>query len=167
MTEKKAIDHLRENVSQFFDHYEKKFEKSMKCKKGCSACCYTDLSIFTVEADRIKEWFNDLASEEKSRLRNLWQSPVQSGACAFLYNDECTIYDSRPIICRSHGVLVKYSLSGVDQFDICPLNETPETLSSEKDALDVDRLNTLLSLAQNSHDGTEARVSLKDLKERL
>ncbi len=46
----------------------------LECKRGCSACCCDDLTVFQVEADRIRAEFPDV----------LQTTPHPAGACAFL-----------------------------------------------------------------------------------
>lgn len=164
MSNNESIKLLSDNVSRFFDQFEEKYSQDMKCKVGCSACCYTDLSVFTIEAERISHWFSSLDESTQKSLKKLWKAPVKPGACAFLYDDRCTVYEVRPIICRSHGALIKFKDEDQDVFDICPLNEAVNNDEAKAHALDLDRLNTLLSLAQGQFDGSGKRVSLKEVK---
>ncbi len=46
----------------------------LECKRGCDACCCDDLTVFQVEADRIRAEFPDV----------LQTTPHAAGACAFL-----------------------------------------------------------------------------------
>lgn len=157
---KKPIVTLQENASGFFDKIATKYSSSMKCAEGCSKCCFTDITIFEVEANRIKEWFQTLGPDEQDRLKKLWATPVTEGACAFLYNDRCSIYEARPIICRTQGAPLFIQADNV--LDYCPLNFKDGDPPKE-DWLNLDRLNTLLSFAAKTA-GEEKRVSLKKLK---
>lgn len=70
--------------------------------------------------------------------------------CPLLEDDRCTIYDDRPIICRSHGLPIQYiDESGDKQRDVCPLNfagQVPLHTLPNSDLLDVDRLNQMLAI---------------------
>lgn len=163
MLNKKPINSLQENASGFFDKVQSKYSAQMKCAEGCSKCCYTDISVFEVEAENIKEWFNSLDEQKKSELKTLWQTPVESGACSFLYNDRCSVYEARPIICRTQGAPLFLQAENI--LDYCPLNF--EAGDPDKvDWLNLDRLNTLLSFAASTS-GLDKRLRLKKLKDLL
>jgi len=71
------------------------------CGKGCSACCKMNISITSLEAER-------LAAVTGRRMVGLRHSVVQpekkfSGVpCPFLVDDECSVYEDRPYACRAH-----------------------------------------------------------------
>ena len=160
---KKPIDSLQENASGFFDKISTKYSSEMKCKEGCSKCCFTDISIFQVESERIKEWFKTLELEVQERLKALWLTKNESGACAFLYDNKCTIYEARPVICRTQGAPLY--LASENALDYCQLNF--ESGDPEKaDWLNLERLNTMLSLAAKTSN-LEERIRLKKLKIQL
>ena len=159
----KPIVSLQENASGFFDKIAEKHASKMECKKGCSKCCQTDISVFEIEAERITDWFKAQTSVEQTRLRELWNTENQQGYCTFLYNDQCTIYEARPIICRTQGLPLFVPAQNV--LDYCPLN-FKEGDPPKEDWLNLDRLNTLLSFAAKNS-GLDKRVRLKKLKELL
>jgi len=123
----------------------------------------TDISIFEIEADRIIDWFSSLHESTKVDLQNIWKGAVEKGACTFLYEGQCSIYEARPLICRTQGLPLFVASENV--LDYCPLNfkdGDPEKV----DWLNLERMNTLLSFAAKST-GREGRVRLKKLKEKL
>lgn len=103
---------------------EEKNKARINCKKGCFSCCKDDLEVFGIEAEYIrKNQFEFLKSS----------SPAPIGACAFLNGEgACRIYDSRPFVCRTHGVPIAYLQEDEEgEFelrDICPINEKGEPL---------------------------------------
>jgi Fe-S-cluster containining protein len=103
---------------------EEKNKPRINCKKGCFSCCKDDLEVFGLEAEYIRTTQSDFLKEN---------SAAPEGACTFL-DDEgaCRIYDSRPFVCRTHGVPIKYLQEGEEgEFelrDICPLNEEGEPI---------------------------------------
>lgn len=158
---KKPIETLQENASGFFDKIYNKYLNDMKCGKGCSKCCHTDISVFEVEANLIKNWFSALDEAKKNELLAQWKSSPVKGACSFLYDDVCTIYEVRPIICRTQGAPL--FLSNENVLDYCPLNfENNEP--PKEDWLNLERLNTLLSFAASTA-GEDKRIRLKKLKD--
>ena len=160
---KKPIESLQENASGFFDKISAKYASQMKCQEGCSKCCYTDISIFRVESERIKDWFNSLQAEAQAELKALWSTKNELGACTFLYKDRCSIYEARPVICRTQGAPL--FLASENALDYCPLNF--ESGDPEKtDWLNLERLNTMLSLAAKTSNLDE-RIRLKKFKAEL
>lgn len=74
-------------------------------------------------------------------------------ACAFLDKDGCcSVYEARPIICRSHGAPVSWTeIDGLDKAemrDVCPLNFQDVNLESldGQSVISLEKINTLLSL---------------------
>ena len=159
----KPIVSLQENASGFFDKIHQKHATQMECKKGCSKCCKTDISVFGIESERIEEWFTSQNKDEQKRLLELWAQPHQEGYCSFLYNDQCTIYEARPLICRTQGLPLYLTSENV--LDYCPLNFTAGDPPKE-DWLNLERMNTLLSFAATTAKKDE-RVRLKKLKMKL
>ncbi len=160
---KNPVITLQENASEFFDKTQKKHSAQMECKAGCSKCCMTDISVFEIESDRIQEWFDSQAEEIQNNLKTKWQTPVEAGACTFLYEGQCSIYEARPLICRTQGLPLFVASENV--LDYCPLNfkaGDPE----KNDWLNLERMNTLLSFAAKTTK-REGRVRLKKLKEKL
>jgi len=88
---------------------------NMICREGCDNCCM-DFGLLAVEYHNIKD---SLKIED---------TPVNldysEGECPFLVNSSCSIYEHRPIICRTHG----YPLlqMGENDWDLsaCELNFT-------------------------------------------
>ncbi|MBA2663283.1 MAG: YkgJ family cysteine cluster protein [Bradymonadaceae bacterium] len=110
---------------------EARHRERLQCRMGCSACCVDDLSVFEVEAARIQAEHAELLEQARGRER---------GGCAFL--DEggaCRIYESRPYVCRTQGLPLRWLElgDGVDEVvefrDICALNETSEPIESLED----------------------------------
>ncbi|MDH7598079.1 MAG: YkgJ family cysteine cluster protein [Sedimentisphaerales bacterium] len=90
------------------------------CRKGCSSCCKDGLTVFELEAMNIRRNHAGLLQTAK---------PHEVGMCAFL--DEqgaCRIYPSRPYVCRTEGLPLRWidqmpDGSPVEMRDICPLND--------------------------------------------
>ena len=92
--------------------------KFMKCKNGCDLCCI-DFSIFPVE------YYYILNELKKENLNLNLDQKLKGDSCAFLKNHSCTIYDHRPIMCRTHGLPLLYSNdNGEFEFSVCELNFT-------------------------------------------
>lgn len=95
----------------------------LQCGRGCAACCIDELTVYEVEAERIRRAHGALLDAG---------APHAPGACAFLGPaNECRIYPDRPYVCRTQGLPLRWlaeldEASGggeiVEQRDICPLN---------------------------------------------
>jgi len=96
------------------DHAER-----LHCGRGCAACCVDDITVFEVEAERIRRAHDALLRSE---------APHPPGACAFLdARGSCRIYADRPYVCRTQGLPLRWHEEGsgeqvVEYRDICPLN---------------------------------------------
>lgn len=128
----------------------------LACQVGCTACCRQDLHVTVVEADAIFAWLREPASADgvprvhalsppdgaRTQVddHELFDDLAAGDACAFLgAGGLCSIYDVRPIICRSHGL----PLSVEGAVDVCPLSLP---LSQPPVVLDLEGLNLRLSL---------------------
>lgn len=168
------LKQLHEKVAEHNQKVEAHYPQGMHCKNGCSKCCYVDLSVFNIEAEFIRDWFSSLSLEVKSIIKEKWNKPlaVQENffgqmveSCPFLVNESCSIYEARPLICRTQGLPLKFTLEEQEDVDACPLNFNDQELEMG-DCLDLDRLNTILGTLQIQA-GEGDRVRLKDLREEL
>ncbi len=93
----------------------------MACKKGCDTCCL-NFDVFPIEFDYIKQQVEALYPDVLSQL-----APTEMGEkCFFLKDHQCSIYEARPIICRTHGYPLLYMNEEGDQWELshCELNFT-------------------------------------------
>ena len=90
----------------------------LQCRRGCSACCVDDLTVWDVEAELIREAHAELLRDG---------IPREVGACAFLDAEGgCRVYANRPYVCRTQGLPLRWleveDGQEVEIRDICPLN---------------------------------------------
>lgn len=122
----KALQQFYSVLDKQIAGIEEKNKARINCRKGCFSCCKDDLEVFGIEAENIRLNHFEFLKNEK---------PHKNGMCAFL-NEEgaCRIYESRPFICRTHGVPISYLQEDEEgEFelrDICPLNEEGEPLET-------------------------------------
>lgn len=121
----------------------------MRCAKACHSCCQPELSVSAVEAEHIKSWIANqpgLLDKLQALAKN---NPWQNSRCAFLDAEgACSIYEARPVICRSHGFPIRFVADDKVMTDVCPLNfdgESIENLAADA-VIDIDKLNTLLAV---------------------
>lgn len=134
---------LVHKVDLFRLQAESKYASHLACKPGCDGCC-RHLTLFPVEALAIASALRMLPAEQAAALRKQARAANMEGACPLLLDGLCGLYDSRPLICRTHGLPVVTAHEGVRQVDCCPLNfQGVESLPGDS-VLDLQRLNETL-----------------------
>jgi Fe-S-cluster containining protein len=114
-----ALQKLHERIDARAGELARRHEQRLRCERGCDSCCVDDLTVFLVEAERIR-------ISHQALLRD--GIPHPPGACAFLGSaGECRIYADRPYVCRTQGLPLRWFTedgSGeiCEKRDICPLN---------------------------------------------
>ena len=96
----------------------------LQCRRGCSACCVDGITVFAIEAERIRSHNKELLAQG---------APHPPGACAFLdVEGACRIYADRPYVCRTQGLPLRWidEERGAELRDICPLNEAGEPIAA-------------------------------------
>jgi len=132
------------------------------CARGCKDCCVDGITVFEVEAARIRDHHPEL-------LEN--GAPHPEGACAFLdQHGACRIYAHRPFVCRTQGLpLVWFEEDDGGEIhehrDICPLNaEGPPLTDLDHDACwPLGEVELKLQGLQDQFGGSQRRVSLRSL----
>lgn len=73
------------------------------CSRGCNHCCHIQVAITGLEAQLLG---NRIGVKpvvlQQPRLRPQ-ESFDYNTPCTFLENNECSIYDNRPFVCRNHS----------------------------------------------------------------
>lgn len=136
--EKRILDDLRKLhavVDRQAHEIGLRLNDRLHCRPGCVACCQDDLTVFEVEAARIRAEFPEMLSDA---------APGPLGACAFLDDaGHCRIYAARPYVCRSHGLPLRWLVEREDGWvevrNICPENE----VDLDVEALEADECFTL------------------------
>jgi Fe-S-cluster containining protein len=107
----KTIDEYNEEV---FSHPLVK--ELSPCRRGCMACCHTQVSVTADEAELLIMRVNNGLIIDKERLKSLMHAgddarkyfaiPFKERACIFLDSaGACRVYEDRPAVCRTNAVL--------------------------------------------------------------
>jgi uncharacterized protein len=106
---------VREKIDANCSQLWKLHKNNMVCSVGCSSCCQA-FKILPVEFFAIEEL---LKNESVKINRN-----YKADECKFLIDNCCSIYQHRPIICRTHGFPLVRVNDMDDTFEIsfCHLN---------------------------------------------
>jgi Fe-S-cluster containining protein len=137
-------------------------EERLRCGRGCSSCCVDGLTVYDVEADNIRRNHAELLERD---------APGPEGACAFLDSDgACRIYESRPYVCRTQGLPLRWleevdDETVVEMRDVCPLNDegVPVEELEEEDCWTIGPAEERLARLQIAHHGNLRRVTLRDM----
>lgn len=150
--------------------------EDMKCAPGCSACCVADLTVCDVEAALLEEGIALLDHEALRRLQARTLVSESSPSCVFLEGDgRCAVYASRPLVCRTQGLPMRYGKNEITEAETFARNEANEPLTwcplnftlrapLAPDVLDAGRLNLMIALSNRGAGGdAERRTSLVEL----
>ena len=136
----------------------------LQCRRGCSDCCRDGITVFEIEAQRIRRHHPGLLADG---------APHPLGACAFLDDTgACRIYEHRPYVCRTQGLPLRWldtddANETVEYRDICPLNELPgmplENLAADACWTVGPHEAALATLQHELDGGALRRVALREL----
>jgi len=141
---------LRNEIDAQTEALWNQHHNNMACKKGCDQCCL-DFDVFPLEFDVIKEQVEREYPEVLDR-----STPEESGEkCFFLTNHQCSLYNARPIICRTHGFPLLYMNEAGDQWELshCELNFTQvdEDYFHEENTYPQDTINSKLFMMNKAY----------------
>jgi Fe-S-cluster containining protein len=78
-------------------------DDDVACRKGCADCCAPGLSVLPVEAFAIETKLEERAAAGDAALPS-----VDDKRCVFLDSGgACSIYEDRPLLCRTHGLPIR------------------------------------------------------------
>jgi hypothetical protein len=102
---------LCDKVDAFFARVEARHRDEVHCDRGCYDCCDVRLSVTGVEAAAVRAAWLELDEERRAAVRATWREGAT--ACAALDRQgRCAVYAGRPLVCRSHGVPVRFGRRG-------------------------------------------------------
>ncbi len=163
-------------VDAFFDRVAARYPgpDGVTCHAGCDACCRRRLSVTGIEADAIEAWVRSLPAEPLAELQRRIAASDPEACAALGIDGRCAIYPVRPLVCRSHGLPIRFDADGLDAIDACPLNFGDRALASlpSGDVLRQATVSTVLGALSAAHaDASQRargeRVDLAELLSRL
>jgi len=175
-----AYELLVRRIDAHSERVTRQYTDQFSCSAGCSSCCYRQLTVFPVEAERIRRWVEEqggLAPYEPDQALAVGHPAlllaVEEPACKFLdAAGRCRIYPVRPVLCRTHGLpLAIDDGEGAVYGDVCPLNFAEgEGLAAvpAEDFLSLEVVNTTLvtlnaRFVAGGNGGSDVRVALAEL----
>ncbi|NLE03079.1 MAG: hypothetical protein GX640_24680 [Fibrobacter sp.] len=138
-----------------------KYPEQFQCIEGCSSCCELQ-SVNALEAYSIG------INLQKKRLSGSRLNSSQT-TCVFLKSDHCEIYAYRPIICRTHGLLLSNSES--PRISTCLKNFTnssividlPYILNTDMLTTNLMKLNIAFCIVCGAKENASMRFNLSDI----
>lgn len=148
---------LVEFVEQEAERMQNLHTKHITCKKGCSSCCLS-FRVFAAEREIIHKLLQK--NNQNFPSKNASTKPT----CKYLLKGVCSIYQYRPIMCRTHGFPLLYLNEDEDayEFSTCELNFSTIEMSDivVENCISMDEINnTLYSI--NSKFLEENKIELK------
>jgi|SRR5882672_598107 len=80
---------------------DKAVKTFIACSRGCSSCCKMNVSITSVEAERLAALSGRRMARVVAPIKHS-EARFAGVPCPFLRDDACSVYDSRPYACRAH-----------------------------------------------------------------
>lgn len=158
---------LRAKVDAKFAEIAGRNPQDFACGVGCHSCCLPGLTVNPLEAEAIRRYLDQ--HPEKRAAPAFGKS-----RCRFLGPEgACSIYEARPLVCRSHGAPLQFRDPESKKFeealrfrDVCPLNFKEKDLGKlpVEDVLNLDTINTLLSLLASRAFGKKAGMERMKLE---
>jgi Fe-S-cluster containining protein len=145
---RQEYDSLAKAIDDFVAEVTAAHPEHIKCRSGCFLCCVPPRSLFRIEGERIRDAVAGLPEDVRERIRARAEDDNRL-LCPLLDNGLCTVYEKRPIVCRTQGMPLAVE-NGRNSFelDYCQLNfeKVPpgfELLRSH--VLNLDGINQILA----------------------
>lgn len=117
---------LAAEVEREFDAIRRRNAGCMECREGCSDCCRCRLSVTRLEEAILRKGLARLPEPVRRELEKRATAENQEMCPALDANGACQVYECRPLICRSHGVPLRYRspvpLVQPTRIDVCEKN---------------------------------------------
>ncbi len=131
-TAHERLAELFARVDAFFERDAARFPGpgGITCHAGCDDCCHRRFSVTAIEAEVITEAIAALPVEAREALARRARDADPAVCAALTEGGRCGIYAARPMICRTHGLPIRFAPSGTGAerprslpvVDACPRN---------------------------------------------
>ncbi|WP_223306876.1 YkgJ family cysteine cluster protein [Acidithiobacillus ferrivorans] len=92
-----------QRIYQVADVLSRVREPFVACRKGCAACCHMNVSITSLEAERLAKASGRRSEALSTTVRHIPEE-FSGTPCPFLdRKGVCSIYQDRPLACRKHA----------------------------------------------------------------
>lgn len=107
-TENASVASRCSKISAIADRFNAALAPVAACRAGCAHCCHMPTMIYAHEAARLAAASGRSPADLRPRR---FEKSVESAKaflglpCPFLQDDQCVVYEARPLICRLHHSL--------------------------------------------------------------
>lgn len=118
------LDQLHGDVDRAAARVAETHAARLQCRRGCFDCCVDGITVFAVEAEKIRNGAPELLATA---------TPHPAGRCAFVGAEgECRIYEYRPYVCRTQGLPLRWidEDAAAELRDICALNDEGQPIET-------------------------------------
>lgn len=148
--ENASLRSKRRKVIAIVDRVSTALVPYVACKPGCSQCCHMNTIIYEHEAIRLAEVTGKTMRRLPYRERDevaIAGAQFDQTPCPFLVDHKCSVYEHRPLVCRTH-----HSLR--DSADLCSTN-VPRAEILRAPMYDPDILETPYLYMNDAHNPDE------------
>lgn len=110
MDRAKLLEALARNVDGFVERVDARYPGALTCHAGCSDCCLGGLSVTLTEAEAIEALLSTLPPEARERIAARADAATDERCAALEDDGRCGIYAARPLVCRSHGLPIRFDV---------------------------------------------------------
>jgi uncharacterized protein len=160
-------------IEAFFGAAQAREGAAITCHAGCSDCCRR-FTVTGIEAEVIREGLAALDATRRDELATRARDAATDVCPALDLDGRCAIYAHRPVICRTHGLPIRFTEvragRSLPMLDACPKNFVGVDLAGVSAASVMDQ--TTLSTIVGALDAADAgetgrargeRVAIADL----
>jgi Fe-S-cluster containining protein len=155
-------------IDTFFTAAEAREGAAITCHAGCSDCCRR-FTVTGLEAEVIREGLGALPAARRDELAIRAADPTTDVCPALDADGRCAIYAHRPVICRTHGLPIRFTEQragrSLPMLDACPKNFVGRDLASVSPASVMDQ--TTLSTILGALDAADAAATGRSRGERV
>lgn len=135
-------------IEDFASDVAKQHRQHINCRRGCFLCCVPPETLFRIEGELVRDAVGGLSEEQRERIRERVEDSERT-LCPLLEDGACSIYESRPMICRTQGLpLAQQNGDEAFELDYCRLNfvTVPQDFELERrHILNLDGTNEILA----------------------
>ena len=147
------IDRRCEQIRRNFGEY-------IACKKGCEGnCCQRHISVYPIEAAAFANALKTLPKKDIQRLKQKARKTTTFGPCPLLEEGACSMYQSRSLICRTHGYPIANVYRGQRAIGFCHKNFKNVHTIPEDAVIDLAPLNHSLMEVNRQFTGEHPALS--------
>lgn len=166
-TARQRLSELFAKVDTFFGRAAARYpgDGGVTCRAGCDDCCQRRFSVTTIEASAMAEAIASLTPEARAVLAERAHDEGRPGCPALESDGRCAAYSARPLICRTHGLVLRFRAAEpavpggganavhLPLLDTCPKNFTAVDLTdvTHDCVLDQGTLSTILGAIDSAH----------------